>query len=248
MSPSMTQPYYGALSLSRKGSRSRSRRRSPSQSRTRALSRSVPSVSLRSETDHTCRKPTARDGPTHVCAEDGCDRGFMTTNDLVRHQASVHEIIREGVRMYRCLAPGCAKPEKNWPRKDNFRSHLRKAHPSENVDELVRRAEEWWDEGRDRKVASTGSECSVSVTASGPRSNRSSAGGSRQNSPADGLDSLMHAETTESAPRRQRHDIRYDSSTEWELYKPLIKRLYTIEHHTTDDIMAALWQIGIRVR
>lgn len=80
-----------------------------------------------------------------VCEMSECNRSFATVNDLSRHKMTVHKIYPKGTRIYRCFAPGCAKPEKEWPRKDNFRSHIKKAHPNEEVDEIVRRSEEWWD-------------------------------------------------------------------------------------------------------
>ena len=79
------------------------------------------------------------------CGVLDCGKGFATAHDLVRHQVSVHRMRSGGARMYRCFGAGCAKPEKDWPRKDNFRSHLKKAHPDEDVDALVRKSDEWWD-------------------------------------------------------------------------------------------------------
>lgn len=42
--------------------------------------------------------------------------------------------------MYRCFAPGCAKASKLWPRLDNFKQHLIRMHPSENVEALVKKS------------------------------------------------------------------------------------------------------------
>ena len=41
--------------------------------------------------------------------------------------------------MYRCFAPGCAKASKLWPRLDNFKQHLIRMHPIEDVEALVKR-------------------------------------------------------------------------------------------------------------
>lgn len=102
------------------------------------------------------KKHCARHDLHHICDHDDCSRrgkGFATVNDLQRHRRSVHKLLEEGERFYRCLAKGCSKPTKDWPRKDNFRSHLRKTHPNEDVETLVKMSEDWWDnDGKDRSV------------------------------------------------------------------------------------------------
>ena len=102
---------------------------------------------IKSKTQSDHKKHLARHKLEHICKEEDCARnnkGFATINDLNRHKSTVHKQRVEGARIYRCFAPGCNKPEKDWPRKDNFRSHLKKAHPNEDVDELTRTSEEWW--------------------------------------------------------------------------------------------------------
>ncbi|KAK3953943.1 hypothetical protein QBC32DRAFT_312469 [Pseudoneurospora amorphoporcata] len=61
----------------------------------------------------------------HHCKEPGCnrDKGFSTKNDLQRHLASVH---KKYTVAYHCPHDNC--PTKDWPRADNFRSHLRRKH------------------------------------------------------------------------------------------------------------------------
>ena len=52
--------------------------------------------------------------------------GFGTINDLDRHQRSVHGT--NGIK-YRCREGTCrTKPEKDWPRSDNFKQHLKRMH------------------------------------------------------------------------------------------------------------------------
>jgi hypothetical protein len=99
----------------------------------------------KTQSDH--KKHLARHKLEHICKEEDCARknkGFATINDLNRHKSTVHKQRVEGARIYRCFAPGCNKPEKDWPRKDNFRSHLKKAHPNEDTEELTKTSEEWW--------------------------------------------------------------------------------------------------------
>ncbi|POR39160.1 Sex-determining transformer protein 1 [Tolypocladium paradoxum] len=68
----------------------------------------------------------------HLCPYHGCpkaQRGFSTSNDLVRHKRSVHGEHGLPGRSFIChhCRPG-EKPPKVWPRADNFRSHLLRAH------------------------------------------------------------------------------------------------------------------------
>ena len=66
----------------------------------------------------------------------------MNQNDLDRHLASVHNITPKDrmTKIYFCCAPGCRKAKKRWPRSDNFREHVRRIHPTECADEIVRRS------------------------------------------------------------------------------------------------------------
>ncbi|KAK3402774.1 hypothetical protein B0T20DRAFT_7418 [Sordaria brevicollis] len=66
----------------------------------------------------------------HHCTQPGCNRnkGFSTKNDLQRHLASVHKMYTV---VYHCLHGTCptkAKKQKDWPRADNFRQHLKRVH------------------------------------------------------------------------------------------------------------------------
>lgn len=68
----------------------------------------------------------------HKCPYSGCSKGqqgFSTGNDLVRHQRSVHR--EHGLPGRSFVCPQCppgAKGPKVWPRADNFRCHLSRAH------------------------------------------------------------------------------------------------------------------------
>lgn len=88
------------------------------------------------------RKHNARHSRVYRCVEEGCPRssiGFATINDLYRHEKSVHGKHVGKSRMYKCFAPGCAKASKLWPRLDNFKQHLIRMHPTEDIDALVKR-------------------------------------------------------------------------------------------------------------
>ncbi|KAK0635619.1 hypothetical protein B0T17DRAFT_50489 [Bombardia bombarda] len=70
------------------------------------------------------------------CKEPDCPRtdGFSTKNDLTRHMQCVHN--SNGVR-YRCNIDQCKNKNKDWPRADNFRQHLKRMHQKEvGLDEL----------------------------------------------------------------------------------------------------------------
>lgn len=135
----------------------RGRAKSDAGSNPGAIQCPVERCTVMSKTLSDQKKHLARHKLEHVCKQVGCSRnmqGFATVNDLNRHMVTVHKLRSEGTRLYRCLAPGCSKPEKDWPRKDNFKSHLMKAHPNEDVETLIRQWEGVWDR---RRHGSTGS-------------------------------------------------------------------------------------------
>jgi hypothetical protein len=78
----------------------------------------------------------------HRCEIAGCNRtmGFTTVNDLIRHQKSVHKLDLKGkTKSYKCAAIDCRNPDKEWPRLDNFKQHIIRMHPNEDVQELIER-------------------------------------------------------------------------------------------------------------
>lgn len=88
------------------------------------------------------RKHNARHARQYRCIEENCPRssiGFATINDLYRHEKSVHGKHVGKSRMYKCFAPGCAKASKLWPRLDNFKQHLIRMHPNEDIDALCKK-------------------------------------------------------------------------------------------------------------
>jgi hypothetical protein len=93
------------------------------------------------------RKHAARHKKEHLCKEPGCTRkeGFATINDLWRHEKSVHKIRPEHgwVRTYKCAGQDCSKAEKEWPRLDNFKQHLKRMHPRESLEELILKLGFW---------------------------------------------------------------------------------------------------------
>ncbi|KAI9819500.1 MAG: hypothetical protein M1827_006948 [Pycnora praestabilis] len=82
------------------------------------------------------------------CKEPGCTRkdGFSTSNDLDRHKKSVHKILPDHGpnKSYRCSSLSCKNKDKIWPRLDNFRSHLKRMHSQEDVEDLLKRSEQGW--------------------------------------------------------------------------------------------------------
>ena len=67
--------------------------------------------------------------------------GFTTTNDLDRHNRSVHGIFPLGAKVYICAARNCAEGEKMWPRYDNFKQHCERMHKSDGLEALITRSE-----------------------------------------------------------------------------------------------------------
>lgn len=78
------------------------------------------------------------------CKELNCQRlqGFATINDLERHRKSVHSLLpavgsTAGYVCQACPMPDGGVSRKFWPRKDNFKAHIKRKHPEVNVARLV---------------------------------------------------------------------------------------------------------------
>ncbi len=83
------------------------------------------------------RKHQARHNKEYKCTVPGCkgeSEGFSTKNDLDRHNLCVHDIRTGNEVFYRCNVGPCKDKIKDWPRKDNFKSHLKRKHKLQNVD------------------------------------------------------------------------------------------------------------------
>lgn len=78
------------------------------------------------------------------CTQPGCSRtqGFITVNDLNRHLKSVHKVkVNCRTRSFKCASAKCRNPDKEWPRLDNFKQHIIRMHPDENLQDLIDRSE-----------------------------------------------------------------------------------------------------------
>ncbi|KAF1996730.1 hypothetical protein P154DRAFT_579665 [Amniculicola lignicola CBS 123094] len=73
----------------------------------------------------------------HPCKRNG--RGFTTTNDLKRHQKSVHGM-GATENSYKCASESCRSKEKIWPRLDNFKQHISRMHLNEDEQDLIQRS------------------------------------------------------------------------------------------------------------
>ncbi|KAJ5915391.1 hypothetical protein N7466_011324 [Penicillium verhagenii] len=111
------------------------------------------------------RKHEARHRKSFKCDEPNCPRkeGFGTINDLARHKKCVHQKEPErGPKMvYLCHGKNCPRPNKKWPRLDNFKQHLSRMHAGEDGDSLLRKSMEWHESTTGRrpeyKLEDTGS-------------------------------------------------------------------------------------------
>ncbi|CAK1354625.1 unnamed protein product [Cercospora beticola] len=70
------------------------------------------------------------------CETAGCTRkdGFATLNDLERHRKSVHSLRPSvgsvfGYICQECVQKSEGRDRKFWPRRDNFKAHIRRRHP-----------------------------------------------------------------------------------------------------------------------
>src|SRR5256885_15191682 len=64
---------------------------------------------------------------------------FLTYKDtrrnvenLIRHLVAVRWGETQSTRLKQCFCAACERPDENWPRRDNFRSHLARIHMYEN--------------------------------------------------------------------------------------------------------------------
>jgi len=62
-----------------------------------------------------------------VCTANG-GKSFKTSNDLDRHNRSIHGLLKDGDRFWMCPVNGCASAGKSWTRLDNFKSHVLTMH------------------------------------------------------------------------------------------------------------------------
>lgn len=81
------------------------------------------------------------------CDEPDCKRadGFATKNDLERHRKAVHHKDPElgdkhGYVCAECPSPAFDHEKKYWPRKDNFKAHITRRHPSVNARDLIEKS------------------------------------------------------------------------------------------------------------
>ncbi|EPS26002.1 hypothetical protein PDE_00938 [Penicillium oxalicum 114-2] len=95
------------------------------------------------------RKHEARHRKLFKCDEPNCPRkeGFGTINDLARHKKCVHnkEPERGPKMMYLCFGQNCPRPNKMWPRQDNFKQHLSRMHHGEDADALLKKSMDWYE-------------------------------------------------------------------------------------------------------
>lgn len=81
----------------------------------------------------------------HRCDVPDCEnlKGFTSSNDLDRHKKSVHSIALPHGRdkSFQCQAANCRRPDKIWPRLDNFKNHCKTCHKGQDLDDLVKRSE-----------------------------------------------------------------------------------------------------------
>ncbi|KAF2862084.1 hypothetical protein K470DRAFT_213737 [Piedraia hortae CBS 480.64] len=77
------------------------------------------------------------------CDEPDCSRtsGFATRNDLERHRFSVHRLrpLAGPLNGFICAAcpPNVGHQPKFWPRRDNFKAHIRRKHPNMGMEDIL---------------------------------------------------------------------------------------------------------------
>ena len=94
------------------------------------------------------RKHQLQHTKPYRCIELDCLRtdGFATQNDLQRHRASVHCKIPLVGKSAGFVCVACnstqttqAAVPKFWPRRDNFKAHVKRKHPLEDLESVIRK-------------------------------------------------------------------------------------------------------------
>ncbi|KAI5370947.1 Putative Zinc finger C2H2-type [Septoria linicola] len=90
------------------------------------------------------RKHAETHAKRHKCQVPGCGRkeGFATINDLERHRKSVHGAHPAVGNPYGYVCRACVqqprgKENKFWPRRDNFKAHIKRKHGEWNEADLL---------------------------------------------------------------------------------------------------------------
>lgn len=96
---------------------------------------SSPATIARPEGFATRAEPSRTVAKKHECSHCGHERTFTTSNDLTRHLKTVHGIIKEGEKIWRCQIAGCPVSQKLWPRLDNFKQHVTRMHGREHTED-----------------------------------------------------------------------------------------------------------------
>lgn len=70
-----------------------------------------------------------------------CYKSISTQRNLLRHKETQHKINDRGgpIQEYQCTVGGCPSIVKVFNRRDLFRAHIKRIHPQENVEELLKR-------------------------------------------------------------------------------------------------------------
>lgn len=74
--------------------------------------------------NHHNRKHNLR----YICTFTHCESAFGLRADLERHKRTVHRATLKinPEQLHRCTNPGCATPNKTYPRKDNYNRHVKR--------------------------------------------------------------------------------------------------------------------------
>ncbi|CAN8105741.1 unnamed protein product [Discula destructiva] len=98
-----------------------------------------PFCKVKVKTKSELKKHNQKHTKPHYCQVSDCPRteGFSTPNDVERHMRSCHPGIGAKGKYYKCTVAGCRSKEKQWPRADNFRQHLKRVHQIQNVDDDI---------------------------------------------------------------------------------------------------------------
>ncbi|EME50190.1 hypothetical protein DOTSEDRAFT_68902 [Dothistroma septosporum NZE10] len=103
----------------------------------------VPGCNKQPKNQSDATKHALTHSKPYRCGKTECNRkdGFATVNDLERHKKSVHKLLPRVGNPAGYICAACqvdaGGQRKFWPRRDNFKAHIKRKHASENEEHLL---------------------------------------------------------------------------------------------------------------
>ncbi|CAK3997749.1 Hypothetical predicted protein [Lecanosticta acicola] len=167
----------------------------------------------------------------HRCDQQGCSRkdGFATDNDLQRHRKSVHNLqptvgSTVGYTCVACNVPDGQRP-KFWPRRDNFKAHIKRKHLNWNEELLIEKS---------KQAMRPGDACTADDDAQGVRTAMRSAAHFSQVDPEESRGCQQLSASPSMLERHVSEPGLYTSNNLWSTMTDPEDALAGMQGHTAD--------------